>query len=142
MATRAPSAINMIGPRMACTKPLTSFIGCLPCRWARCRRMVGKTFVEHIGTETNQSHRPITKQFTEAQNIQVVQKKENSYRDQNRGSQWKPGRMPGARHNARELIHRLAKLPPLRRVVRLKGHVENPDGNHTPKQGPQVLAHF
>src|ERR1700722_2572468 len=142
MATRAPSVINMMGPRMACTKLLTSFIGCLPRRWARCRRMAGKTFVEHIGTETNQSHWPITEQFTNAQNIQVVQKKENSYRDQNRGSQWKPGRVPGARHNARKLIHRLAQLPTLRRVVRLKGHVENPDGDHHPEQRLQILAHF
>src|ERR1700734_1903221 len=112
MATRDPSVISMMGPRMACRKLLASFIGCLR---GGCGSVVGdlrasrKPFVKHIRTQTNQSHRPVTDDLADAQDIQIVQEKEYSHRNQNRGSQRKTGRTAGARHNTGKLIHWLAQ---------------------------------
>src|SRR5579863_9367082 len=105
MATSDPSVISMIGPRTAWMKALASFIGslrsgrvCAGCAMVAGVGRSGQPLIEHICTETNQSHGPVAKQFANAQDVQIVKQEKHSDCDQDRGRHREAGRMPGAWH--------------------------------------------
>src|SRR5579863_9078680 len=133
MAARAPTAINIMGPRMARSKAELSFMLNLLGGGRDISHRAAHSLVEHKSTEGDQPERPIAYDLAEVQDFQVVQQEQQAEGDQHDGPGGEGAAVAMQRDDAREFVDGHAHLAPPRGVVSLEGHVEDPHADEHPE---------